>query len=77
MSTVQTTAITVIITLLTSGLVAGVVTHFLSDQKERRNLMRDKAQELYLHLYEYEKTLGVTYIKHMPLLKGEMSYGDF
>lgn len=67
----------VVITIMTSSVVAAVVTYFLNATKEHVFFMRQKAESLYLSVERHHRSLSSHYIIAYPVLKNEISYNEY
>lgn len=63
--------------LLGGGLVATIVTHYLSFSKEQIFFMRKKAEELYVAFERFDRSLTSYFLPAYDLLKGKITENQF
>ena len=65
-----------IISIAASGVVSALIAYRLNATREHVFFMRQKAEELYLALERYDRSLGSHFITYYGLLKNEISYNE-
>jgi len=65
--------LTFITAILSSGIVASIISVSLSDEKERRIFRRTKIEEIYISTATWLKALGKHYIGHVSLANGRIT----
>lgn len=68
------TAATIAATALASGSIAAVVTHFLTADRERRSILRQKAEDLYVSAEAWENSWGLTLVSLMGVVNNTITY---
>ena len=68
--------ITSLATVVTSGVLASVVTYKLNHNKDQFVLMREKAEALYLSAHEFSLDLSKYVLPFFLVRKGEMDYNQ-
>jgi len=66
------TLVVPLLTIATSGLVAGVVTFRLNARLQHRELLRAKLEEAYAATHDYCASLGIYYLKYFAVFRGQI-----
>lgn len=63
--------------ILASGSVAALVSHLLVGRRERSGLLRQKAEELYVSVEEFEVTWGMQAVMLAGAVRNEITYSQY
>jgi len=64
-------------TALASGSVAALVTHFLTNDRERRSLLRQKAEDLYVSVEALETSWSIEVVSLKSVVDGVINYNQY
>jgi hypothetical protein len=65
-----------VLTVLTSGVMAGVVTHWLATTRQEKQFRREKLEQLYLAVHGFCTAFVSSNIVWLPVMTGEMHYNE-
>lgn len=66
-----------ILTVIFSGVIAAIVSHYLTSTKEARDLVRLKSEDLLNSIKAFKTGFDIHTINGISFVKGEISYNDY
>jgi len=66
-----------ILTVIFSGVIAAIISHYLTSTKEARDLVRLKSENLLNSIKTFKTGFDIHTINAIPFIKGEISYNDY
>ncbi|HML53302.1 MAG TPA: hypothetical protein PKC79_04355 [Solidesulfovibrio magneticus] len=68
--------LTVIASIATSSVAAAFVSFHLNNSKDRKLLLRNKIEEIYINYRRFANSLSTYYLCFMPVMRGQYDYNE-